>query len=513
MTFIDKSATPNTPIVRGSGSTDSERRLAKLADIAFLKLWSYPNPHRIETTNNRRECKEICDLLVVCQNHVILFSDKSINWGGTDDKKSWSRWARKAILKSKKQMLGAVGWIDKNPSQIYTDRKCKSPLPIDLPPCESRKFHLVLVTEGSEAACQRRYNGTSGSLIIRPSVVELANWDANETEFRPFHVGDVNLNGQFIHVFDSVSLTFLMSELDTVVDFTNYLNRRETYLRSGHLLEAHGEENLFASYISRVTEEGEHDFSYDPAGAPVTIQRGRYEQMIKKREYKLKKERDKASYFWDALIAKFSKHVFDDTLLAENEELARTADAEKGLRLMALETRLSRRMYGDAFRGALEKGNEGPIFKRLVIDPDTTKVDVTAFLALTCKHEREMGGYAAYIEIRQKLLLLYTREELMRHPNVKRIVGIAFEPSQVTHDRSETMLYHEQMEWTDEQREEVQSNLNVLCRFASPPSRRTYKEYPDVYRMNTGPDDDDYSPPSMNRKARRANAAKTRRKR
>ena len=287
---LDESTMPITSIARGSGSTDSERQLTKLADITFLKLWSYPNPHRCKTTNNRRECKEICDLLVVCHNHVIIFSDKCIKWSESDDEISWSRWARKAILESKKQMLGAVRWIDNPANEIFTDSKCKSPLPIDLPPRDSRKLHLVLATHGSEAACKRRYNSTSGSFVIRPSVVDLANWDINEKEFSPFTVGDVNFGGPFIHVFDSVSLNFLMNELDTVVDFTKYLNCREKYLRSGNLLEAHGEENLLASYISQTNENGEHDFLYNTVDAPVTIERGKYEKIVTKKRYRLKKE-------------------------------------------------------------------------------------------------------------------------------------------------------------------------------------------------------------------------------
>ena len=480
MTSIDKSTKPSASIVRGTGSTDSERRLAKLADISFLKLWSYPNSHRSKTSSKGHECKEICDLLVVCDNHVIIFSDKSINWSGNDDDISWTRWARKAILGSKKQMLGAVKWINENPRQIYTDNSCKSSLPINLPPCDSMKLHLVLVTQGAEAACKERYNGTSGSLVIRPSVVGGANWDRKESEFRPFNIGDVNPDGSFMHVFDFTSLELLMSELDTVVDFTNYLTLREKYLRSGNLLEAHGEENLFATYISHADENDEHDFPYDTVGASATIQRGRYEKIRNRREYELKKEHNKISYFWDDIINEFNTHVIDGTLLGKNGNPANVEDAEKGLRFMALETRLSRRGYGEAFYDALKMGNRGPIFKRLVVDSETTKIDKTAFLALTCKHLKEMGDYTRYSEIRQRLLFLYTREALMKNPNIKHIVGIAFEPSNTTNDGTKTMICHEQSEWTDAQRDNVNSTLNLLNRKPSTPTHHRHREYPDV---------------------------------
>ena len=65
-----------------------------------------------------------------------------------------------------------------------------------------------------------------------------------------------------------------------------------------------------------------------------------------------------------------------------------------------------------------------------------------------------MGNYAAYEKLRQDLLILYTAEALMKNPNIKRIVGVASEPSEVTGDGTKTMICDEQSEWTDEKRKE-----------------------------------------------------------
>ena len=45
-----------------------------MIEKSFLKLWSYPNLY-----NKNR--KELCDLLVVCGDVAVIFSDKYINFG------------------------------------------------------------------------------------------------------------------------------------------------------------------------------------------------------------------------------------------------------------------------------------------------------------------------------------------------------------------------------------------------------------------------------------------------
>jgi hypothetical protein len=59
-----------------TGTTGSERALAKLARETFLSLWSYPNVVRDEPQAKGVIGKEIADLLVVFEDDVVLFSDK-----------------------------------------------------------------------------------------------------------------------------------------------------------------------------------------------------------------------------------------------------------------------------------------------------------------------------------------------------------------------------------------------------------------------------------------------------
>jgi hypothetical protein len=64
-------------IYRSKGSTASERLLADLGEQAFLNLWSYPNLFYDKKQGGMGDGKELCDMLVVCGDDVIIFSDKS----------------------------------------------------------------------------------------------------------------------------------------------------------------------------------------------------------------------------------------------------------------------------------------------------------------------------------------------------------------------------------------------------------------------------------------------------
>jgi hypothetical protein len=62
-------------IVKAKSFTESERLLAKLAEKAFLSLWVFPNVYKDEGIT-KGQGEELCDLLVVFGDHVIIFSDK-----------------------------------------------------------------------------------------------------------------------------------------------------------------------------------------------------------------------------------------------------------------------------------------------------------------------------------------------------------------------------------------------------------------------------------------------------
>src|SRR5687767_2959394 len=99
----------HTPIVRARGTTTTERYLRQLCDRSFLSLWSYANLYREQgQKGTQREGKELCDLLVVFDNDIIIFSDKACEFPNTGNiEVNWHRWFRRAVLQGADQIWGA----------------------------------------------------------------------------------------------------------------------------------------------------------------------------------------------------------------------------------------------------------------------------------------------------------------------------------------------------------------------------------------------------------------------
>src|ERR1044072_8722498 len=89
-------------VYQGEGVTESERYLSRLCRRTFLSLWSYSGIFRDQgRPNGQGDGKELCDLLVVFDNHIIIFSDKDCEFPDSGNLMvDWSRWYKKAILKS-----------------------------------------------------------------------------------------------------------------------------------------------------------------------------------------------------------------------------------------------------------------------------------------------------------------------------------------------------------------------------------------------------------------------------
>jgi hypothetical protein len=57
------------------GFTEDETFLHNLASRSFLRFWSWPNLFRNQGNQGGRQGKEICDLIVIFGNDILLFSD------------------------------------------------------------------------------------------------------------------------------------------------------------------------------------------------------------------------------------------------------------------------------------------------------------------------------------------------------------------------------------------------------------------------------------------------------
>lgn len=455
-------------IFRGRGVTASERLLADLGNHAFLDLWSYPNLFYEKKKGGKGDGKEMCDMLAVCGDDIILFSDKAIKW--QDDRPlevAWPRFYRNAIEEAVKQINGAANWIDRFPDKIFTDRACKQKLPIELPPVDTRRMHGVVIATGAQLAIKQHYDDDSGSFRIVPHFKGRDAIDFSQSNFFPFGIGDVNPDGMFIHVFDDLSIRRVIEHLDTITDFTQYLNERARYLRTDRLALAYGEEELLALYLdSTMRNNGVPTFELPRPKAlkdyvRITA-RGRWRAYLMSDAYFTKKMADEVSYVWDRLIRLFTENILGGTSIEILDTPPDTVLAERGLRYMVLETRFFRRILGHSVVELLQRVHHGKEIRhaRAVLPTSGSATRRQAYLFLVVAYPDNLekagempGGYEQYRRTRAEMLQAYCLALLHKYRDIDVVVGIAMDArwTEKGHEGgSEDLMAVSVDEWTDE---------------------------------------------------------------
>lgn len=403
------------------GSTESERYLGRLAQKAFLSLWSYSN---VYTDEGRRGCgsgKEFCDLLVVFGNDVILFSDKHCKYvPHADVNVAWGRWYKRAIEKSAKQLAGAEAWLKRFPDRLFLDSSCTTKLPIKLPAPSELRIHLIAVTRGAtEHATTYWGGGSSGSLFIDTKLVQRDHCNA------PFRIGWALPNKRFVHIFDEMTLDIVLQELDTVSDFVNYLaKKQDRFLTPGVDFLVPGEEELIAIYLMRYdTKRNQHYFPEAPRGSLIVLREGDWAKLKASKAYRTRRKENKISYLWDELIEFQNGHIIAGTASAifgdESIEVY-----ERIMRMMAQEDRVTRRTLGESIYRAHKTNKKGKRFIRTIVrSPEQQR----AYVFMSLPHSPEYND-TQYRELRMNDLLAYCYRCKLKFENVREVIGIAFEP-------------------------------------------------------------------------------------
>jgi hypothetical protein len=438
----------------GSGVTPSERYLARLCRRTFLSLWTYSNVYRDQGKHTAAaHGKELCDVLAVCGNDIIIFSDKSIEFGDSGDVRTdWSRWYRRAVKGSADQLHGAERWIKQHPNRLFLDRSCQEPFPLKIGNPVEYRFHLVAVALGANKRC-RKATGGSGSLVLCPEIAGAAHVGSSCT---PFHIGEIEPKKTFVHVLDDVTLDTVLGQLDTITDLISYLRCKEDFIRSGKLAVAFGEENLLACYLSDTCDTGGHAIILPAGYSQLAINDGEWDTLTARPEFARKHEANRISFVWDHLIEEFCKHTVNGTIIASNANSV--AEAEIGFRIMAAESRLNRRALANAWVDRLKTASKSKISIRTVLsasNPETAYVFVTA--------PERIDDYDEYRAFRRGYLDKYCSIVACKR-NLRRVVGIATEPGINNETRSHDFMVFEPSEWTEEAiREiaEIQTKLGV----------------------------------------------------
>jgi len=455
--------------------TPTEEFLSRICRHSFLSLWSHPHPHR----NTTPVPHELCDVLVVFGNDVILFSDKSIKFPLHDNVRvAWGRWYRAAILDSARKLFGATRWVRDFPGRVFADAACTEPIRVPLPDPANATYHIVAVAWGAGDACHQFYGpGSSRSLMIKSDLVGDAHFQD------PFSIGRVDPIRPFVHVFDEMSLQCVMREIDTTPDFIEYLKRRASLLATPNpMIMAPGEEELLASYLTHLDAYGEHSFLQAGEGDGfdgVMFGEGGWNNYLGHQQRKAKIDANKISYLWDHLVEHFIKELPERSSPHSESGPARIT-RETALRVMASETRLSRRMYGRHLADVLESTRtlvpNKPFVRVGFIPekPDTAYV----FLVLTPDPKRPREEYEL---ARNNILAAYCNVLSVELPEAGQIVGIAMVPAGVI-PASEALFFMRTDNITDEFRHEarrIQAELNILVNLRERVLVAHETEYPD----------------------------------
>ena len=366
------------------GLTRSEKFVNNLCEVSFLKLWTHPNP-------KGKKDKELCDCLIVCGVYIVIISVKEIEYKNTESKAGYDRWTKKAIDKSVNQIYGAERWLEETNTVERHDKRI-----INLPPQSKRIYHRISVSLGSK-------------------------------EQVPMQYGD--LGSGFVHVFDEKSTEVLFKELDTISDFTNFLQAVENLSNESRLIfDGGGIEDLMALYL-----QNNDLFDMSEKSTLMFLTSGIWDKCVNSQEYKDGLPDLNSSYIWDELIEHYSKDLLSGEIFDFYTREA--TDNDWAIMTMALQPRGYRAVLIDAF---IEYLNNDEIASHIVPGYNNT-----IFVFLKGSHSDR--------EHRSKELLLRCHIVSVNLEN-KIIVGIARDKLEGNGFSSDLVYIEENRDWTQKEK-------------------------------------------------------------
>jgi len=389
----------------------SEEFVYRLCHRSFLSLWSYPNPLH----PNRR--RELCDVLVVCIPHVVLFSVKAAALG-ENSKLAQTRWLRKVVDESANQLYGAERALLRLKRVISSDGTEGVPLP------EQATVHRVTVGIGGKGA------------VSLPS-------------------GDFGKG--FVHVLDESVFWVILHELDTITDFVDYLSAKEQLYSAGHRIVCEREQDLLAVYVDQGRKFP------DERPEIITVVPGSWEQLIANPAYQRRVTADASSRAWDDII----EYLIKENLEPPAELTDPTKGGEKALRAMARERRFHRRLLTDTLRDFLDLAGQRKVRARSCVSPSGVRY---VFFNAPADVDRDL---------RQAELSMRCFVARSLAPEAQVVVGIGTNRQPAALGYATDVVYLEIPEWTAEHQAQAEVFKRELDLFASPiESSWQVDEYP-----------------------------------
>jgi hypothetical protein len=334
--------------------TPSEKYVSELCEKSFLPFWSFASPLG-------KKNKELCDVFVVCENTIIIISVKDIALSQhQDDSIIYERWVKKAIHDSVTQIYGAERYLATVDEVLLKNKKTI----IKLPPKKSRIIHRIAIAFGS-------------------------------SEDFPLPTG--NFGRGYVHVFDEKSTYTILSELDTITDFTSYLIDKEKFVTNNTIL-IPTEADFLAFYLQT-------GLKIDIPIGTVISGNSLWEEYIKTIEYLEWQEDSAVSYIWDFMIIQLYKiHITETSTKERRHEL------EEAIRTINLESRINRIALGKMLDEAIKNKVQARMLR-----PLKNSKHSYVFMPLTDKNWEEKEGE---LELR----CMVARYE---NPSAEKIIGIS----------------------------------------------------------------------------------------
>jgi len=438
------------PIVKSIGVTPTERLLAGLCEQTFLTLWSYPSPCKDDG-------KELCDLLVVFGEHIFIFFDREsrkFDNTGNDVTRSWARWKKEAIDKQIATAHGAARYL-RSGRGIFLDTKQAVPFP--LPIQRDATIHKIIVAHGAKEACATFSDANvSGSLGI-------AYGHTLATHAFPFMVGLDKAD--IVHVLDSANLEILFQTLDTMYDFTAYIEEKERAIERYDGLMYCGEEDLLAHYLLGYDKKQKRYVigTADKGVDGLIIGEGEWRDFAQHAAFRRRQQANEASYLWDDLIQLTADNALNGTLQG-NADVFR---GDSALREMAREPRLHRRELSAQMRQAIATFPDRPgSMRKVSLMPSFYRGVAHVFLQF--KIEWEGLSESESRLLRQQALEIACAAAKERDRSLQKVIGIGIDAPRFANTQAEDFLLLDCNDWSEEKAAHYREANRIWEFFATP---------------------------------------------
>jgi len=466
---------PEIVIDKPKGYTDSERYLNRVCNDTFLSLWTYPSP-----TNANG--KELCDLLVVFKNNVIIFSDKDCDFQDDGDiEMAWVRWYKKAIIKSSSQLYGAERELKRNPDKVFLDNKMKILFPLTIPPKDEIRVYRIAVARGAKEACVKFYSGGSGSLMMIHCEESIP--------VKPFTICNKDFNKGFVHVFDETTFDIVLRTLDTIADFIDYLDKKEEFFNDCEYLSYCGEEELLARFLTNIDENERHCFITNNKIQPkyrIHIDEGIWGEVQEKFQFGFQVPENQISYVWDTIIERFAHHIMNGT-----SRILSHPDIDSQSRIfsyLANESRLRRRQLARALVGIVNEPqptrnlDDVPV-KHRVSTPSREGDPFYAFVVVGRTANQTDDDYR---EHRMRYLEAYIQRIKLENAHDSPVIGIAVS-NMYPADSSEDIVLIDSENWNDEHKAIAEETVKTFKEMGMWNAQRKLSYYTDYEFPNSSP--------------------------